>query len=102
MSEHTITIILDPKSGLVCPQAHLPELSIGDTVQYVTQPANLPFRVKFVGSSPFTNRMITTRRRYKVRYSGRRSFKCYIQGPDGWVGWTRQHPECGGEHDVRP
>ena len=101
MSEHTIVIKLKDGHAYTYPSKE--SLTIGDTVVYVTKPADLPFRVEFVDGSPFGQRQIRTSQPRKVRKVGKFLSRCFIETPDGnWVGWTPETPECGGEHDVKP
>lgn len=103
MSEHTITITL--KDGRVRPVPPASEMSLGDTVVYVTDPPNLPFRVEF-DASPFTREpklTITDNRSWTVSERGKFFSRCFVTGPDGEVGWAKNGDLlAGGEHDVRP
>jgi len=103
MSKHTITITL--KNGKALPRPAKQQLKIGDTVVYVTDPPDRPFKVVFQ-PSPFTgkgSRVIRDSEPRKVSQQGTFRCKCFITGRNGReVGWRPDAPQSGGEHDVKP
>lgn len=103
MSRRTITITL--KNGKALPKPAKQRLKIGDTVVYVTDPPDRPFRVVFQ-PSPFTgkgSRVIRDSEPRKVSQRGKFRSKCFITSRKGKeVGWAPGASQSGGEHDVKP
>ena len=115
MSEFRIAITLSDNDRAAIPKPRNQTLYVGDTVIYVTDPPNLPFRVEFKASpsadkgqtiaSPFANepQTITDSSPHSVIHKGKFECRCFIT-PNGKeeVGWRPDAQESGGEHDVRP
>jgi len=103
MTEHRITITWKDNAAVLVPANTT--LRIGDTVVYVTEPPDRPFRVEFP-PSPFTSEpafIIDDSYPRTVSQEGRFKCRCFITPPDGQeVGWCPDAPEAGGEHDVKP
>lgn len=103
MAAIRVTIKLENGHALLVPRPVF--LTVGDTVQYETDPPGLPFRVVFelpFGAGPV---QITSRAPQPVTARGMFFAKCFITPPGGAeVGWSVNEPppESGGEHDVRP
>ena len=103
MSTRTITITL--KNGKALPVPAKQRLKIGDTVVFVTDPPDRPFRV-VLWRSPFTgkgSRVIRDSEPRKVSQRGRFKSRCFITNRNGHeVGWSLDAQQSGGEHDVKP
>ena len=79
-----------------------PEIHVGDTVTYTSPDGKA--RVEFPDSTPYSVREIHNAHDHLVRSPGLFEFHCFItpHGQTKEVGWSEEHPEAGGEHDVKP
>ena len=99
MAHHEITINL--QNGHAVPAISASgELRVRDTVSYSSPDGTV--RVLFDGEngSPFGDSRPDTIHDREMRTLTRAGIfrcKCFIE-----VGWTPEHPESGGDHDVKP
>lgn len=101
----TFTIRLTENIHALCfPAAKDVPLFVGDSIQFVPDPANLPFRIVF--DTPFSTPAfeITDQKPRTLQVPGRFFFKCFMTRGDGVeVGWhPGEDPESGGDPDVKP
>ncbi len=106
-TNHSFTIRLTDNIHALCsPIAKQVNLFVGDTIQFVPDPPNLPFRIEFDGS-PFSDvpaLVIKDQAPRTLLVPGHFFFKCFLTREDGVeVGWhPGEDPESGGDPDVRP
>src|SRR5438309_981973 len=77
-------------------------IRVGDTVTYAS--AGGKVRIMFPGDSPYKVKEVHNMREHVAQHAGSFEFHCFVtpHGQTVEVGWSDQHPEAGGQHDIIP